>query len=134
MSDAPDAPEGIVHRRSPLSVEETVSRLGAAIETAGAKIFTVVDHSGEAAAAGLKLRDTKLIIFGSPTAGTPVMDAAPTAALDLPLKILVWRDERGATWMTYLSPAWLAERHGVPEALRGPLSAVEALTARISSV
>jgi uncharacterized protein (DUF302 family) len=134
MSDAPDAPDGIVHRRSPLSVEETVARLTAAIETAGAKLFTVVDHSGEAEAAGLMLRDTKLIIFGSPLGGTPVMDAVPTAALDLPLKILVWDDEEGSTWMTYLSPAWLATRHGIPEALTKPLGAVEALTAKVSSV
>lgn len=132
MSDAPEAPEGIVHRRSPLSVEETVTRLTAEIEAAGAKVFTVVDHSGEAEAAGLKLRDTKLIIFGSPLAGTPVMDAAPTAALDLPLKILVWSEAGGPTWMTYLSPAWLAERHGVPEALAKPLSAVDVLTAKAS--
>ena|SRR5579875_943443 len=131
MTDAPNGPEGVVHRRSSRSVEDTVAALTEAIGVAGAKLFAVVDHSGEAASVGLELRDTKLIIFGNPVGGTPVMVAAPTAALDLPLKILVWADDQARTWMSYLSPEWLGRRHGIREDLLGLLAAVDALTARI---
>jgi|SRR5271155_1899831 len=125
--------DGIVHRRSPHSVANTVELLTQAIEGAGAKLFAIVDHSGEAERAGLSLRDTKLMIFGSPTAGTPVMDVAPTAALDMPLKTLVWADDGGAVWMTYLSAAWLADRHDIPADLAKPLSAVEVFASRIAA-
>jgi uncharacterized protein (DUF302 family) len=80
----------------------------------------------------MKLRDTKLLVFGSPVAGTPIMDASPTAALDLPLKVLVWADDDSPTWMGYLSPDWLAVRHEIPDWLTAPLAAVDALTARIA--
>jgi len=80
----------MVTKQSPWSVEETVSRLTALLESKGVKVFAVIDHSGEAAKAGLDLRDTKVVVFGSPAAGTPVMQAEPLAALDLPLKVLVW--------------------------------------------
>jgi uncharacterized protein (DUF302 family) len=125
--------DGIVHRRSPLSVAETVDRLSAAIAAAGARVFTVIDHSGEAERAGLSMRETKVVIFGSPVAGTPVMVASPLAALDLPLKVLVWADDGGAVWMTYASARWLADRHGVPEDLARPLGAPEALTGRVAA-
>src|SRR6516164_9478730 len=85
---------GVVTKLSPWSVSDTVARLSAVVTARGMKVFTVIDHSGEAAAAGLELRDTKLVIFGSPAAGTPVTVSAPLAALDLPLKVLVWEDER----------------------------------------
>ncbi len=124
--------DGVVHKRSPHSVEDTVGRLTEAITGAGAKVFVVVDHSGEAQRAGLALRDTKLVIFGSPMAGTPLMQSAPVVALDLPLKVLVWSDDMGAVWMTYLSSQWLAERHGVPGDLTKPLGAVEGLTSRVA--
>ncbi len=123
---------GVVNRRSPLPVSETVDRLTEAIGVAGAKVFALIDHSGEAKAAGLSLRDTKLLVFGSPAAGTAVMQAAPLSALDLPLKILVWADDGGTVWMSYISPEWLAGRHGIPADLTKPLSAVEMLVSRIA--
>lgn len=128
-----DAPSGIVNRRSPFPVAETVERLTDAIHKTGAKLFVVVDHSGEAQNAGLTLRDTKLLIFGNPVAGTPVMQVAPSAALDLPLKVLVWADDDGAVWMTYLSEEWLTSRHHIPTDLAHPLSAVDVLTSRIAN-
>jgi uncharacterized protein (DUF302 family) len=89
-------------------------------------VFDVIDHSGEAAANGLELRDTKVVIFGSPAAGTPVMEAAPLAALDLPLKVLVW-DDGGATKVSYTAPAALAERYGLSDDLAARLAGIEAL-------
>ena len=125
--------DGIMHTRSPLPVEETVARLTEAIHAAGAKLFTVVDHSGEARSAGLALRDTKLIIFGSPVAGTPVMVAAPLAAIDLPVKILVWQDDAGAVWMSHLDPAWLATRHGLSTEQAARLRAPARLAAKVGA-
>jgi uncharacterized protein (DUF302 family) len=130
----PGAPtEGVAHLRSPHSVTETVDRLTAALTAAGATVFAVVDHSGEAARVGMNLRDTKLVIFGSPAAGTPIMEAAPLAAIDLPLKVLVWADDDGAVWMSYLTPSWLAARHRLAFDVTGPLHAVEKLTAQIAA-
>ena len=92
---APDAATAqVVTKLSPWSVTDTVARLSDVVAAKGLKLFAVIDHSGEAEAIGLKLRDTKVVIFGSPAAGTPVMQASPLAALDLPLKVLVWLDER----------------------------------------
>ena len=99
----------VVTKSSPRSVEDTVSRLSALVAAKGMKLFAVIDHSGEATAVGLKLRDTKLVVFGSPLAGTPLMAAAPLAALDLPLKILVWQD-KDQTRVSYAAPAVLAAR------------------------
>jgi uncharacterized protein (DUF302 family) len=93
----------------------------------GLKVFGVIDHSGEAKAVGLELRDTKVVIFGSPQAGTPVMLAAPTAALDLPLKVLVWDDE-GQTKVSYTAPGTLAARYGLSEELASRLAGIDALT------
>jgi len=117
----------MVTKPSPWSVEETVSRLTAVIEARGLKLFDVIDHSGEAAAAGLELRDTKVVIFGSPAAGTPVMQAAPLAALDLPLKVLVWADADG-TRLAYAAPAELAERYGLDDALAARLAGIDVVT------
>jgi uncharacterized protein (DUF302 family) len=128
-----EAVDGVVHRRSPHSVAETVERLTEAIRGAGAKLFAVVDHRGEAEQAGLALRQTKLLIFGNPTAGTPAMVEAPTAALDLPLKILVWGDDAGAVWMTYLSGEWIAHRHHISPDHAKALSATGILTSRIAA-
>ena len=105
---------GVVTKLSPRSVAETVSRLVTLVEGRGMKVFAVIDHSGEAARVGLELRDTKVVIFGSPQAGTPVMAAAPPAALDLPLKVLVWADG-DQTKVSYTSPAQLAARYGLSE-------------------
>jgi uncharacterized protein (DUF302 family) len=93
-------------------------------------LFALVDHSGEAAKAGLAMRNTKLLIFGSPAAGTPVMLATPSIAIDLPLKILVWEDGDGAAWLSWNSADYLAQRHGVPAELVKNISAAEGLAAR----
>src|SRR5437870_5033225 len=108
----------MVTKSSPRSVADTVSRLTELLESKGIKLFAVIDHSGEAAAVGLELRDTKVVIFGSPLAGTPVMVAAPLAALDLPLKVLVWADG-SQTKLSYTAPAELAARHGLSDELAG---------------
>ena len=117
----------LVTKASPFPVADTVARLSALITDKGIKLFGVVDHSGEARARGLELRDTKVVMFGNPEAGTPVMQAAPHAALDLPLKVLVW-DDGGQTKLTYTDPAALAVRYGVPADLVGPLGAIHVLT------
>ena len=114
---------GIQSAVSRYSFEETVERLESLLKDKGVKLFCVVDHSGEAAAAGLKMPATKLLIFGNPAAGTPVMLAAPSAALDLPLKILVAEDEGGKTMLSWNDPAWLRERHGFAEELAAKLQA-----------
>src|SRR6201996_5365675 len=123
--------DGIVNTRSPLPLEGTVERLTQLINGAGATLFGVIDQSSEAEQAGLTLRPTRLLIFGNPAAGTPVMAAAPLAALDLPLKILVWQDGEGAVWITHLDQSWLAARYGLAGDLAQPLAAPAALTARI---
>lgn len=122
---------GILHRRSTLSVAETVDRLSEVMREAGATVFAVIDQSGAANAAGQTLRDTTLMIFGSPGAGTAVMRAVPLSAMDLPVKVLVWRDDEGQVWMTYLSAQWLAERYGLSADLARPLGAPEVLTGRV---
>jgi uncharacterized protein (DUF302 family) len=97
------------------------------LEAKGVTLFALVDHSGEADKVGLKMRPTKLLIFGSPKAGTPVMVAAPSIALDLPLKILVWEDEQEKVWLSYNSSAYLQQRHGVPQDLLQNIGAAEPL-------
>jgi uncharacterized protein (DUF302 family) len=109
------------------SVAETLQRLLAVIKEKGLKIFAVVDHSGEAEKAGLFMRPTQLVIFGSPEAGTPVMIAAPSVAIDLPLKVLVWQDESDKVWAAFNSPEYLAYRHGIPDTLLKNISGVGAL-------
>jgi len=108
---------GIVSKPSQHSVDATVEKLKAILSAKGVTLFAQVDHSGEAEKAGMKMKPTKLLVFGSPKAGTEVMVAAPSAALDLPLKILVWEDEEGKVWMSYNAPEWLRERHGIPAEL-----------------
>jgi uncharacterized protein (DUF302 family) len=117
----------LVTKLSPHSVQETVARITSILESKGVKLFAVVDHSGEAAAVGLELRDTKVMIFGAPQAGTPVMQAAPLAALDLPLKVLIWQDGE-ETKVTYAPPSVLAERYGLSDELAGRLAAIEVVT------
>jgi len=117
----------MVTKLSRLPVDETVTRLTGLLEAKGVKVFDVIDHSGEATAAGLELRDTKVVVFGSPAAGTPVMQAAPLAALDLPLKVLVWDDD-GQTRVDYTAPEELAERYGFDDGLAARLGAIDAVT------
>ena len=114
-------------KSSPRSVDDTVSRLGELLRSNGVKVFAVIDHSGEAEAVDLALRDTKVVIFGSPVAGTPVMAAAPLAALDLPLKVLVWADG-DVTKLAYVGPAALAGRYGLSGELASRLGSIDALT------
>jgi uncharacterized protein (DUF302 family) len=119
---------GVVTTTSPHSVGATVTRLQRIIAEKGLKLFAVIDHSGEAAQVGLAMPDTKLVVFGSPTAGTPVMVAEPLAALDLPLKILVWADTNGATSISYNAPSYLAERYHLTPELRKRLEPIEAIS------
>ncbi|HEY1809538.1 MAG TPA: DUF302 domain-containing protein [Acidobacteriaceae bacterium] len=119
---------GIVTRSSPFSVHDTIGRLQKAFASKGVRLFALVDHSGEAKKVGLDMPPTQLLIFGNPVAGTPVMLAAPSAALDLPLKILVWQDPAGAVQISWNSPAWLQQRHSLPDELLKVLAAPEALT------
>jgi uncharacterized protein (DUF302 family) len=118
---------GIVTKLSPLPVADTVAKLTGMISAKGVKLFAVIDQSAEARQVGLSLRDTTLVIFGSPAAGTPVMAASPLAALDLPLKVLVW-DDGGQTKVTYYSPDALAARYHLGAELAGNLAAVNVLT------
>jgi uncharacterized protein (DUF302 family)/uncharacterized membrane protein YidH (DUF202 family) len=122
--------KGIIDTPSNHTVDQTVERLKRILEAKGVTLFALVDHSGEAEKAGMTMRPTKLLIFGSPKAGTPVMLAAPTIAIDLPLKILIWEDSHGKVWVSYNSPAYLQERHGVPQELLQNIAVVETLAAK----
>lgn len=121
---------GIIDTPSNHSVAQTVEKLKGILAAKGVALFALVDHSGEAEKVGLKMRPTKLLIFGSPKAGTPLMLATPSIAIDLPLKILVWEDAQGKAWVSYNSPAYLQERHGVPQELLQNIAVVEALAAK----
>jgi uncharacterized protein (DUF302 family)/uncharacterized membrane protein YidH (DUF202 family) len=121
------AENGIISQPSHHSVDETVGRLKGILQAKGVTLFALVDHSGEAAKVGLKMPPTKLLIFGSPKAGTPLMLAAPSSAIDLPLKILVREDAQGKVWVAYNSPDYLQKRHGFPPELSANIAVVEAL-------
>lgn len=121
---------GIVERPSNHSVQETVERLTGILHAKGVALFAVVDHSGEAEKVGMKMPPTKLLIFGSAKAGTPLMLASPSCALDLPLKVLVREDGQGKVWISYNSPLYLKERHGLPEDLLGNIAVIEGLAAK----
>jgi len=121
---------GIIDVNSHHSVDETVERLRGILAAKAVTLFALVDHSGEAAKVGMTMRPTKLLIFGSPKAGTPVMLAAPSIAIDLPLKILVWEGADGKAWVSYNAPEYLRERHNVPAELMQNLAVVEALAAK----
>lgn len=128
MSAIPE--NGILRIPAAYSVDDTVSRLREILKANGVKLFTVVDHSGEAAAAGLRMPNTKLLIFGNPKGGTPLMLASPSAALDLPLKILVAEDSAGKTWISYNAPAFLQTRHNLPAELLPNIAVIETLAAK----
>jgi uncharacterized protein (DUF302 family) len=119
--------DGLIDIPSNHSVDETVEKLKGILQAKGVTLFALVDHSGEAAKVGMKMRPTKLLIFGNPKGGTPVMLAAPTIAIDLPLKILIWEDAQGKVLVTYNSPAYLQQRHHVPAELLQNIVVVEAL-------
>jgi uncharacterized protein (DUF302 family) len=121
------ANNGLITLASKYPVEESLLRLDTLLNQRGIKIFALVDHSGEAEKVGLKMPPTKLLIFGNPQGGTPLMQAAPTVAIDLPLKVLIWQDADGKCWLTYNDPAYLQSRHGFPAELVANLSGVNAL-------
>jgi uncharacterized protein (DUF302 family) len=115
MSKLPE--NGMIHLNSPHSVSETLARLQTIVQSKGIPILALIDHSGDAARAGLEMYPTKLLIFGNAKAGTPLMIASPTLAIDLPLKALVWEDADGKVWLSYNSPAYLKQRHAIPDDL-----------------
>jgi uncharacterized protein (DUF302 family) len=121
---------GIVDKPSNHSVDETVEKLKGILQSKGVALFATVDHSGEAAKAGMKMPPTKLLIFGSPKAGTPLMLASPSVAIDLPLKILVWEDPQRKVWVSYNSPGYLQERHRIPPELMQNIAVIETLAAK----
>ncbi len=120
---------GIVTIPSRHSVDQTVQKLEAILQAKQVKLFALIDHSGEAEKAGLHMRPTKLLIFGNPKAGTPLMLASPSSAIDLPLKILVWEDAEARVWISYNSPAYLEARHGLPHEVMQNIAVVEGLVA-----
>lgn len=125
--DMPTGEPGVISKISSRSVADTVARFTDLLGAKGLKVFGVIDQSAEARQVGQQLRDTALVIFGSPAAGTPVMAASPLSALDLPLKVLVW-DDAGQTKVTYYDPAALAARHHLPADLEKNLAAINPLT------
>ena len=122
--------KGIIDTPSHHSVNQTVEKLTGILAAKGITLFALVDHSGEAEKVGLKMPPTKLLIFGNPKGGTPVMLAAPSIAIDLPLKVLVWEDAQGKVWVSCNSAAYLQERHGVPAELVQNIAVVETLAAK----
>ena len=121
---------GIVNEPTSHSVDQTVEKLEAILQAKGVTLFALVDHSGEAAKVGMKMRPTKLLIFGNPKAGTPLMLVAPSSAIDLPLKMLVWEDDQGKVWISYNSSQYLQKRHGLPHELLANIAVVEVLAAK----
>ena len=118
---------GMIHLSSAHSVSETMTRLKALVTARGMTILAHIDHSGDAAKVGLKMQPAELLIFGNPKAGTPLMAAAPTLALDLPLKALVWAESGGGVWLSFNTPEYLQQRHNVPENLIGNIAGARKL-------
>ena len=123
---------GVIDTPSNHSVDESVEKLKNILRDKGINLFALIDHSGEAEKAGMKMPSTKLLIFGNPKGGTPVMLAAPSIAIDLPLKVLVWEDSRGKTWLSYNSPEYLKKRHGVPDDLVKNIAVVGTLVQQVA--
>jgi uncharacterized protein (DUF302 family) len=129
---SPDNSNGVTKIPTNHSVDETVTTLKSLLQSNSIMLFAIIDHSGEAEKAGLKMPNTKLLIFGNPKGGTPLMLAAPASAIDLPLKILVSEDSQGQVWLAYNTPAYLQHRHGFPEDLTKNIAAVETLAVKAS--
>jgi len=125
------AVEGLISKRSGFGPEETMQRLEAEVKAKGLTVFAHVDHAAGAAAVGLSLRPTDLLIFGNAKGGTPLMQAVQSIGIDLPLKALVWQDADGVTWVSYNDPAWFAHRHGLDESSK---ATVNALTAALNAI
>ena len=126
------ADNGLINLPSNHSVEKTLDRLRGILAAKNITLFAVVDHSGEAAKVGMKMLPTKLVIFGNPKAGTPVMTASPSSAIDLPLKILIWEDDHGKVRITYNSPGYLQQRHNIPAEVLSNISVIEALAKAVA--
>jgi uncharacterized protein (DUF302 family) len=126
------ANNGIVNKPSRHSVDDTLGKLQNTLEAKGIAVFALIDHSGEAAKVGMKMRPTKLLIFGNPKGGTPLMLAAPSIAIDLPIKILIWEDDQEKVWVSYNTPEYLAERHGLPSHLAQNIGFIESLASNIA--
>ena len=122
--------QGIVDKVSNHSVDETVERIKSLLESKNVTLFAIIDHSGEAEKVGMKMLPTKLLIFGSPKAGTPLMLASRSIAIDLPLKLLVCEDGGGKVWISYNSPDYLQQRHRLPQELLQNIAVVETLAAK----
>jgi uncharacterized protein (DUF302 family) len=129
----PASSNGIIRKQSSHSVDETVAKIQQILQAKGLVLFALVDHSGEAAKAGLQMPPTKLLIFGSPKAGTPLMLASPGIAIDLPLKILVAQDAEGKVWLSYNDPAYLIDRHHLAAEFLAVLAAAETLAAKAAA-
>ena len=127
MPDLPD--NGMIHLSSPHTVSETLARLETIVQSKGIPILVRIDHSGDAEKANLKMLPTKLLVFGNPKAGTPVMIAAPTVAIDLPLKALAWEDSNGKVWLSYNDPDYLKQRHAIPDNLLQNIAGIGAICA-----
>ncbi len=118
---------GMTHLKSPYNAAETLDRLKILVFSKGLDIFATIDHRAAAEAVGLAMTPATVLIFGSPKAGTPLMIAAPTLALDLPLKALIWQEPSGATWLSYNTPEYLAERHGLPHEMMAAIGGIRTL-------
>lgn len=125
----PEPGKGIIHKSSNHSVEQTVGKLTNLVQSKGLTVFVLIDHSGEAETVGMKMPPTKLLIFGNPKSGTPLMLESPTVAIDLPLKILIREDTQGKVWVSYNSPVYLQERHGFPPELLQNIAVLETFAA-----
>jgi uncharacterized protein (DUF302 family) len=126
------AADGLTTIPSGLGPKETADRLEAEIEARGMTVFARIDHAAGAASVGLPLQPTELLIFGSAKAGTPLMQSMQTIGIDLPLKVLVWEDGSGITWLSYNDPSWLAQRHGLSHELKAPVSAMAAALSAVT--
>jgi uncharacterized protein (DUF302 family) len=124
---------GIVTKSAHCTVEEAVNKIKSLLVGRGINLFAVIDHSGEAEAIGMKMPNTKLLIFGNPKGGTPLMLASPSIAIDLPLKLLVADDGHGRCSISYNSPQYLQERHGIPDDLIKNIAIIEALAAEAAA-
>jgi uncharacterized protein (DUF302 family) len=122
--------DGLITRPSRHSVDETLERLNGILGAMGVTVFALVDHSGEAAQVGMTMHPTKLLIFGNPKSGTPLMLASPSIAIDLPLKVLVWEDADGRAWLSYNSPVYLQARHKLPQELVQNIAVIETIVAK----
>lgn len=119
--------QGLTSIASTRSVDDTVAKIESILNEKNVKVFAIIDHSGEARQAGLEMHPTKVVIFGNPRGGTPLMQAAPTTAIDLPLKLLVWEDGEGKVWITWNTPQYLQQRHQFPKELLANIAVIETI-------